>query len=109
VIVWAVGEILDIFFFMFLCFFVFVLGWLGMSGELFSVYQTFRDGSQEKVREFVPAEEAVAAAEHYCSSVGARMGFTVDVKIVDMLDCCCFHWRHGEGVVFPVPAESESI
>ena len=70
------------------------------SGE-FSVYQFFRDGSQEKVREFVGAEEAVKAAHHYSNSVAAHMGITQRVIITDGGDCIAFEWKHGEGVVFP--------
>ena len=70
--------------------------------ELFNVYQFFRDDSWERVREHVPAQEAVRAAHHYCSSVGARvLGTTVRVIITDMDDFTCFEWRRGEGVVFP--------
>jgi len=71
-----------------------------LPGE-FSVYQFFKDGSNERVRQFVPADEAVKAAHHYCNSVGARLGTTVRVIITDGGDCCCFEWLHGQGVVFP--------
>lgn len=72
-----------------------------MSGELFSVCQFFPNDSYEYVRRHVDAEEAVKAAHHYCSSVGARMGTTVRVIITDAGDCCVFEWKFGEGVVFP--------
>lgn len=70
----------------------------------FSVYQFFPDGTYERVREFVSPEEAVRAAQHYCTSVGARLGTTVRVIITDGGDCCCFEWKHGEGITFPRPA-----
>jgi hypothetical protein len=73
-----------------------------MSGREFSVVQFFLDGSWEKVREFVSAEEAVKAARHYCSSVGARLGTTVRVIIIDGGDHICFEWKFGEGVTFPL-------
>lgn len=69
--------------------------------ELFSVYQFFQDGTHEKVRSRVPAEEAVNAAKHYCNSVGAKLGFTNRVIITDGGDNIAFEWRYGEGVVFP--------
>lgn len=69
--------------------------------DLFNVYQFFPDGMSEKVRENVSAEEAVKAAHHYCSSVGAQIGTTVRVIITDQLDCCNFEWKRGQGVVFP--------
>lgn len=74
--------------------------------DLYNVYQTFQDGSYEQVRSWVPAEEAVEAARHYCRSVGAQLGFTVDVKITDADDCCVFHWVRGKGVVFPPREEA---
>lgn len=71
-----------------------------MSGE-FSVYQFFMDDSYEQVRSFVDAQEASRAAQHYCTSVGARIGTTKRVIITDGGDCTCFEWKYGEGVVFP--------
>jgi len=46
--------------------------------SLFSVHQFFADGLSECVREAVPAEEAVKAAQHYCSSVGDTTSGRVD-------------------------------
>lgn len=70
------------------------------SGE-FSVYQFFPDGQYEKVREFVDAEEAMKAFQHYCTSVGARIGTTVRVIITDGGDSTNMEWKKGEGIVFP--------
>lgn len=67
----------------------------------FSVYQFFEDGSYEKVRSFVGAEEAVKAAKHYCNSVAAKIGVVHRVIITDGGDCTVFEWKYGEGVVFP--------
>lgn len=47
---------------------------VAMSAGEFSVYQFFPDESYERVREFVSAEEAVLAAKHFTSSVGAKIG-----------------------------------
>lgn len=69
--------------------------------ELFDVWQFFPDGTYEKVREKVVASEAAKAANHYCKSVGARMGMTQRVIITDMGDSIVFEWKYGEGVVFP--------
>jgi len=71
-----------------------------MTSERFNVYQFFEDDSYEKVREWVTAEEAVKAAHHYCTSVGARLGFTKRVIITDGGDCVNFEWKAGEGVTF---------
>ena len=72
-----------------------------MSDEKYHVYQFFMDESYERVREFVSDEEAVKAAVHYSSSVGARMGTTVRVIICDMGDSVCYEWKYGEGIIFP--------
>jgi hypothetical protein len=73
-----------------------------MSGE-FSVCQFFEDDTYEYVRRHVDAEEAMKAAAHYCSSVGAKLGFTKRVIVTDGGDCIAFEWKAGEGVVFPPP------
>lgn len=71
-----------------------------MSDGEFSVYQEFEDGTQECVRTLVDAETAVKAAHHYCHSVGAQIGTTRRVIIVDSGDCTNFEWKFGEGVTF---------
>lgn len=73
----------------------------------FSVCQFFQDETYEYVRRFVSAEEAVTAAKHYCTSVGARLGTTVRVIITDGGDCTNFEWKFGEGVVYPKPEEPQ--
>lgn len=73
---------------------------IGTQGE-FSVCQFFVNGSYEYVRRFVSAEEAAKAAQHYCTSVGARIGTTVRVIITDGDDCISFEWKYGEGIVYP--------
>jgi hypothetical protein len=72
-----------------------------MGESEFSVYQFLVDGIQERVRHFVPAEEAVKAAYHYTSNVAARMGITERVIITDGGDCVVFEWLKGKGIVFP--------
>jgi hypothetical protein len=67
----------------------------------YSVYQFFKDGSYERVRHFVSANDAVHAADYLSMSVGAQVGTTIRVIITDALDCVCFEWLHGKGVVFP--------
>ncbi len=72
-----------------------------MDEEKFSVYQFFPDGKWERVRELVDVHEALKAASHYITCVGAQVGTTVRVMITDNGDCCVFEWKRGEGVVFP--------
>lgn len=66
----------------------------------YSVFQFFEDETYEKVRELVSAEDAVEAAKHYTTCVGARLGTTRRVIITDGGDCTCFEWKFGEGVTF---------
>jgi hypothetical protein len=76
----------------------------GVSDDEYSVYQFFPDGSYERVRLFVPAEEAVKAAHHYSHNVAAQLGVVDRVIITDVDDYCCFEWKRGEGVTFPPEA-----
>ncbi len=74
--------------------------------ELFSVYQFLINGMQERVREFVPIEEAVAAARHYTGNVAVKMGITTRVIITDAMDRTVFEWRKGEDIVWPKGVKS---
>ena len=74
-------------------------------GGPFSVYQFFSNDTHEPVRRNVSAEEAVKAAQHYMSCVGAQAGTTVRVMITDAEDFCTFDWKRGEGIVFPRPED----
>lgn len=73
--------------------------------DLFSVFQFFPDETYECVRSRVEAAEAVEAARHYSSSVGAQIGTTRRVIITDSGDHTVFEWKYGEGVVFPPEAK----
>ncbi len=75
-----------------------------LAHELFNVIQFFENGTQEQVRTFVPAEEAVEAFKHYTNNVASRIGTTKRVIITDQLDCTNAEWIHGQGVVFPKPS-----
>jgi hypothetical protein len=74
-----------------------------MTSDEFSVVQFFADDlGHEYVRRNVSAEEAVAAAAHYCRSVGAQLGLVEKVIILDADDFVNFEWRRGEGLVYPL-------
>jgi hypothetical protein len=75
-----------------------------VSADLFSVVQFFEDETYEYVRRNVPAQEAVEAARHYCSSIGAQLGTTARVIITDSGDDTVFEWQYGKGVTFPPEA-----
>lgn len=72
-----------------------------MSTGEFSVCQFFEDDSYEYVRRWCGAQEAVEAAKHYTTSIGAQMGTTRRVIITDGGDHTNFEWRFGEGIVYP--------
>lgn len=76
-----------------------------MTEDLFSVYQFFPDGSYERVRHFVSAEEAVKAAKHYTDNVATKLGVVERVIITDDDDFTCFEWLRGKGITFPPPEE----
>lgn len=67
----------------------------------FSVCQFFPDGTYEYTRKHVKAKEAVEAFNHYCTSVGARLGTTVRVILTDGGDSINMEWKREEGITFP--------
>ncbi|MFN3582936.1 hypothetical protein [Phenylobacterium sp.] len=73
--------------------------------DLFSVCQFFPDGSHEYVRQGVGAEEAVNAAIHYATCVGARLGTTVRVIITDSGDSIAWEWKRDDGITFGAAPE----
>ena len=75
-----------------------------MSNNEFSVCQFFEDGQHRYTRRYVGVEEAMKAAIHYSTSVGAQIGMTVRVIITDGGDCIAWEWIRGQGVVFPPEA-----
>ena len=67
----------------------------------FSVCQFFEDGSYEYTRRYVSPEEAMKAFQHYCTSVGAKLGTTTRVIITDGGDQINAEWLFGKGLVYP--------
>ena len=55
--------------------------------EQFSVRVYYDDGRRQIVRRFVSAQEACRSFQHYTSSLGAGLGSTVRVIIIDRSDC----------------------
>jgi hypothetical protein len=68
-----------------------------MRDDLFNVVQFFDNGTYEYVRRNVGPREAVDAAHHYCTSIGAKMGVVVRVIITDSGDFTNFEWINGKG------------
>lgn len=79
------------------------------SKDYFNVVQWFADGSYEQVRTHVEVCEAINAFKHYTSCVGAKIGTTVRVRIVDALDCTNAEWEYGKGIVFPKPEDMHKV
>jgi len=72
-----------------------------MAGDAeFSVYQFLSDGTTERVRSFVTAEEAVKAFMHYTGNVATMMGIVEKVMITDGGDHCVYQWEKGKGVTW---------
>jgi hypothetical protein len=72
-----------------------------MAGDAeFSVYQFFVDGTNERVRSFVIAEEAVMAFEHYTTSIAVQLGIVEKVMITDGGDHCVYLWEKGRGITW---------
>ena len=66
----------------------------------FTVFQSFINGTREKVAEDLDPAEAVMIAFSKAISVPAKAGLVEDVIIVDEDDYCVFEWKRGEGVTF---------
>jgi len=72
-------------------------------GEQFSVRLYYDNGEQKDVYRFVSAQEAYRGFQYYTSSLGARLGSTVRVIIIDGDDCMVREWKLEQGVTFPPP------
>jgi len=72
-----------------------------MNVNEFRVYQFFKGGGSEKVRDHVSGEEAVKAFHHYTNNVACRVGITERVIITDGGDFVNMEWVHGKGITFP--------
>jgi hypothetical protein len=73
--------------------------------ELFKVWVWFPDGTHMAETDWVDAETAVTKAASLSQNVGARVGTTEKITIVDLGDYTVFEWRYGEGVVYPPPQD----
>jgi hypothetical protein len=73
----------------------------------FSVYQFFKTGEYERVREYVDVQEATDAFAHYTHNVACRMGIIDRVIITDGGDCTVAEWVHGKGLVWPYKEQSK--
>jgi hypothetical protein len=71
-----------------------------MPGE-HSVYQFFANGKWELVESFADIDLAVRTARALAQSVGAKIGLTSRIIIMDEMGFTSFEWIKGRGLVFP--------
>ena len=72
-------------------------------GEQFRVRVCYDTGKHKDVCRFVSALEAVRAFRHYTTRIGAELGTTRRVLVIDRSDCIVREWKFGKGVTFPPP------
>jgi len=71
------------------------------SSSHFHVFIFFPDGRYDQVQTSVPAAEAFDAFVYHTETVGAKLGTTARVIIVDMGDNINAEWIYGRGITFP--------
>jgi hypothetical protein len=71
--------------------------------EQFRVRVYYDNGEHNDVRRFVSAQEAGRAFQHYTNSVGAKLGSTVRVTVIDRNECIVREWKLVQGTTFPSP------
>jgi uncharacterized Rossmann fold enzyme len=79
-----------------------------MTDERFNVFFIYPNGDSTEERRNVTAEEAVKFAHESTLRPAARVGIIREIIITDEDDCTTFHWKCGEGVVFPTPEQREA-
>jgi hypothetical protein len=67
----------------------------------FSVLQFFADVSGERVLDHATVHTAMSQARQCSKGVGARVGTTARVAIVEDGDAIVLEWTFGEGITFP--------
>lgn len=67
----------------------------------YAVCLFFPDDSNEYVKRWVGAEEAVRTAKDYSLRPAALAGLIRRIIITDGGDNTCFQWEYGKGVTFP--------
>jgi hypothetical protein len=72
-----------------------------MRSETFSVWVWFPDGSHICELEDVSAEHALQKARSLALNVGAKIGTTRKITIVDQDDYTVFEWQYERGMVYP--------
>lgn len=69
--------------------------------KTYDVWFFYLGGSYTKERSHLPTEAAVDFACQATRRPAAKVGILQQVMITDRDDFCVFHWKHGEGIVFP--------
>lgn len=75
--------------------------------EKFVVWSYFPDGTYEPDGPPVEGEAAIKRAQGIINSVGGRLGFVTEVRVVDRGDETVFHWTKEGGILFPTPEDCE--
>jgi len=78
-----------------------------MNEELFTVWSFFPDGTHEADGPPIPGEAAIRRATGIIDSVGGRLGFVIEIRVVDRGDETVFHWTKAGGILFPTPEDCE--
>lgn len=78
-----------------------------MTEELFTVWSFFQDGTHEADGPPIPGEAAIKRAAGIMDSVGGRLGWVTEVRVVDRGDATVFHWTKEGGILFPTPEDCE--
>jgi len=77
------------------------------ANEYYDVWQFFLDGTHERVRQHVSAEEAVTTAISYATRPVAQMGIIRRVIVTDSGDFCVLEWMYGAGFTYPPEARAK--
>ena len=70
----------------------------------FSVWEFVGEGKDEihiPVVRWVGPKEAIQVANASMNKPAALLGVIREVRITDGEDFCNFHWKYGEGIIFP--------
>jgi hypothetical protein len=81
-----------------------------MSEDRFAVWVWFPDGTHLCEAEDLDEESAAKKACSLSQNVGARIGTTQRITIVEQKsDDTVFEWTFGKGVTFPVPQLHDDV
>ena len=74
--------------------------------ENFNIHITFENGSP--IIEQHTESTIGSAISRFIRGPAAIMGLIAEVKVIDSLDCICFHWTKVAGILFPTRAQIQA-